>query len=142
MQTLRAGDKEMIKSGERKLNENPVHSSETVNYARDSLPNSVPHSGTTTPNGDRDRDRDNDKQPPNSITQRWGKKTDIPQGSGKIIIQPSGPMDEWFNDGDIIPDSREIARVVARLIMLLLLYIQRFDQSPAQLITLQILAGY
>ena len=141
MQTLRAGDKEKIKSDERTLNANPMLSSESsaINSAKDSLPTSVNHSGTTTPNID--RDRDNDRHPSNSITQRWGKKSEIPQGSGKIIIQPSGPMDEWFDDGDIIPDSREIARVVARLIMLLLLYIQRFDQSPAQLITLQILAG-
>ena len=141
MQTLRAGDKEKIKSDERTLNANPMLSSESsaINSAKDSLPTSVNHSGTTTPNID--RDKDNDRHPSNSITQRWGKKSEIPQGSGKIIIQPSGPMDEWFDDGDIIPDSREIARVVARLIMLLLLYIQRFDQSPAQLITLQILAG-
>ena len=59
-----------------------------------------------------------------------------PGGSGG-----SGPMDEWFDDGDIIMDPKAIARVVARLIMLLLLYIQRFDNHPSQLITLQILAG-
>ena len=53
----------------------------------------------------------------------------------------SGPWDEWFDDGDILLDPKAIARVVARLIMLLLLYIQRFDQQPAQLITLQVLAG-
>ena len=53
----------------------------------------------------------------------------------------SGPWDEWFDDGDILLDPKAIARVVARLIMLLLLYIQRFDQQPVQLITLQVLAG-
>jgi hypothetical protein len=61
--------------------------------------------------------------------------------SGSLISPGSGPSDEWFDDGDILLDPTAIARAVARLIMLLLLYIQRFDQQPTQLITLQILAG-
>ena len=61
----------------------------------------------------------------------------VPQYSGS----GSGPNDEWFDDGDTVLDSTAIARVVARLIMLLLLYIQRFEQNPTQLITFQILAG-
>ena len=61
--------------------------------------------------------------------------------SGSLLSPGSGPSDEWFDDGDVLLDPTAIARAVARLIMLLLLYIQRFDQQPTQLITLQILAG-
>ena len=65
-----------------------------------------------------------------------------PRKEKKIIgVQGSSSLDEWFDDGDIILDSKAIARAVARLILLLLLYIQRFDHQPTQLITLQILAG-
>lgn len=52
-----------------------------------------------------------------------------------------GVYDDWFNDGDILPDPFVIARRVARLIMLLRLFIQRFHLEPTQLVTLQILAG-
>lgn len=56
-------------------------------------------------------------------------------------FQTPAKNDDWFEDGDQLPDTVSIARRVARFIMLLRLFIQRFNKQPSQLCSIQVLAG-
>ena len=156
MQSLRAGDSEKYRESNNNNNNNNNNNRERMDrsgslsptrqdlgsYEEGFFPGTplnytdlVP-SGTPTPN-QRQQQGDSD------TTQTLSAATFSPSGGplGAGGSGGSGPLDEWYDDGDILMDPKAIARVVARLIMLLLLYIQRFDNQPSQLITLQVLAG-
>jgi ubiquitin C-terminal hydrolase len=64
------------------------------------------------------------------------------KNSGSSIINEiPHVIEEWFDDGDILLDSDDIARRISRYVLTLRLFIQRFHQTPIQLISIQVLAG-
>ena len=146
MQSLRAGDSE--KDGGR--DRGRMDRSGSLSPGRQDLGSYDEGSLPGMPLNNTDLVLSNNTTPYNRQQGQGGGEGDMAMTSSSASMYPtggpggsggSGPMDEWFDDGDIIMDPKAIARVVARLIMLLLLYIQRFDNHPSQLITLQILAG-
>lgn len=50
-------------------------------------------------------------------------------------------IEEWFDDGEILLASDDIARRISRYVLTLRSFIQRFHQVPIQLLAIQVLAG-